>query len=268
MAGKPVITATQMLHSMIEAPRPTRAEVSDVANAIYDFTSAIMLSGETATGKYPVECVELMNRVALNTEDAIDYRRIYSAYSNFEETADRTCAVTNAAITTAYNVGAKAIVTVTESGRTAQALSKLRPDIPIIAIVSDEKLYNQLGINWGILPLLADRFGSLEELYAASVNLSKETGLINEGETIVIVAGLPIGRSGGTNMIKVETIGKPIQAPHRRRSDQHSDSKDFVLGNEKSSHQRLNNASGGIGSGSPLSLISRPLLLNQDKYRY
>ena len=130
MAGKPVITATQMLHTMIDAPRPTRAEVSDVANAIYDFTSAIMLSGETSIGKYPVECVKLMNRVSENTEHAIDYKRIYSAFSSCEEFLDRTSAVTNAAITTAYNVGATAIITVTESGRTAQALSKLRPSIP------------------------------------------------------------------------------------------------------------------------------------------
>ena len=262
MAGKPVITATQMLHSMTDSPRPTRAEVSDVANAIYDFTSAIMLSGETAAGKYPVECVELMNRVALNTEDAIDYKRIYSAYSDFEEISDRTSAVTNAAITTAYNVAARAIVTVTESGRTAQALSKLRPGIPIIAIVADEKLYNQLSINWGIVPIIGKRFGSIEELYASSVELAKTTGLIKDGETIVIVAGLPVGRSGGTNMIKVETIGRAKQLPHRRLSDQHSDARDFRLGHEKSTHQRINNDSISSAAGTSLGLLSRPLLLS------
>ena len=259
MAGKPVITATQMLHTMIEAPRPTRAEVSDVANAIYDFTSAVMLSGETSVGKYPIECVKLIDRVASYTEDAIDYKRIYAAFSSTEEFADRTGAVTNAAITTAYNVNATAIITVTESGRTAQALSKLRPSIPIIAVVSSRQLFHQLSINWGITPVMGSKFKSIEELYRESVRLSLTTGFIKEGDTIVLVAGLPVGRSGGTNMIKVDTVGHPGPCPKRRKNDEPSQALAFKLGLEKSAHARLNQIAAG-GAGTPLDLLSRPLV--------
>ncbi len=255
MAGKPVITATQMLHSMIDAPRPTRAEVSDVANSIYDFTSAVMLSGETSIGKYPIECVKLLDRVASNTENAIDYKRIYSAFSNTEEFAERTGAVTNAAITTAYNVGATAIITVTESGRTAQALSKLRPSIPIIAVVNSIRLYNQLSINWGIIPVMGTSFTSIEELYRESVRLSLTTDLIKEGDTVVLVAGLPVGRSGGTNMIKVETVGHLGHCPKRRKDDEPSQALQFRLGLEKCAHARINQTA----AGTPLDLFSRPL---------
>ncbi len=258
MAGKPVITATQMLHSMIEAPRPTRAEVSDVANAIYDFTSAVMLSGETSVGKYPVECVKLLDRVACNTEAAIDYKRIYAAFSNCEQLADRTGAVTNAAITTAYNVGASAIITVTESGKTAQTLSKLRPSIPIIAVVANQKLFNQLSINWGITPVIGPGFGSIEELYRESIKLSLSTGLIKDGDTVILVAGLPVGRSGGTNMIKVETVGNAASNRSRRKTDDSSPVMEFSLGKEKSSHSRVNQ---DIRNGSgPLALLSRPIV--------
>ena len=260
MAGKPVITATQMLHTMIESPRPTRAEVSDVANSIYDFTSAVMLSGETSVGKYPVECVKLLDRVSSNTEDAIDYKRIYSAFSNVEQFADRTSAVTNAAITTAYNVGATAIITVTETGKTAQALSKLRPSIPIIAVVSNQKLYHQLSINWGITPIMGCRFNSIEELYRESIKLSRQTGLISEGDTVVLVAGLPVGRSGGTNMIKVETVGNVARCPSRRKSDETCTALKFSLGQEKSSHNRINQQQGNNNGSGPLSLLSRPIV--------
>lgn len=260
MAGKPVITATQMLHSMIDAPRPTRAEVSDVANAIYDFTSAIMLSGETSIGKYPVECVKLMSRVASNTEDAIDYKRIYTAFSNWEEFADRTSAVTNAAIMTAYNVKASAIITVTETGRTAQTLSRMRPSIPIIAVVEHKKLYNQLSINWGITPVLSDRFESIEQLYRESVKLSLNTGIIKEGDTVVLVAGLPVGRSGGTNMIKVETVGHAPASKNRRKEDEHSEAVKFRLGTEKSSLSRINTQEPKrVGGGSGIEILSRPM---------
>lgn len=258
MAGKPVITATQMLHTMIESPRPTRAEVSDVANAIYDFTSAVMLSGETSVGKYPVECVKLLDRVATNTEDAIDYKRIYAAFSHIDQLSDRTSAVTNAAITTAYNVGATAIITVTESGKTAQALSKLRSSIPIIAVVANEKLFNQLSINWGITPVMGYRFNSIEELYRESIRLSRQTGLISDGDTVILVAGLPVGRSGGTNMIKVETVGNAAKCPNRRKSDDTCTALKFSLGQEKTSHSRINQQSNN--GGGPLSLLSRPIV--------
>lgn len=260
MAGKPVITATQMLHSMIDAPRPTRAEVSDVSNAIYDFTSAVMLSGETSIGKYPVECVQLMSRVACNTEDAIDYKRIYTAFSNWEEFSDRTSAVTNAGIMTAYNVKASAIITVTETGRTAQTLSRMRPGIPIIAVVSRKKLYHQLSINWGITPVFAHRFESIEQLYHDSVEVSLKTGIIKEGDTVVLVAGLPVGRSGGTNMIKVETVGHAPATRNRRKDDEHSEAIKFRLGTEKSSMTRINNPKPKtLGGGSGIEILSRPM---------
>jgi pyruvate kinase len=207
MAGKPVITATQMLHSMTHAPRPTRAEVSDVANAIYDFTSAVMLSGETSVGRFPVTCVETMARIAERAEDAIDYKRIFFGFTA-QQTAleDTTSAVTTAAITTAYNIGARAVVTVSETGRTAQMLSRLRPDMPIIAVVSDERVYHRLSLNWGIMPVLAPHFETLEELHHEIVRLAARTGLVEPGDKIVLVAGVPVGRSGATNMIKVELI--------------------------------------------------------------
>jgi pyruvate kinase len=223
-----------------------------------------MLSGETSVGKYPIECVKLLDRVAGNTEEAIDYRRIYSAFANTDEFADRTGAVTNASITTAYNVGATAIITVTESGRTAQALSRLRPSIPIIAVVSSRQLYHQLSINWGITPVLGSRFKSIEELYRESVRLSLTTGIIREGDTVVLVAGLPVGRSGGTNMIKVETVGHPGTCPKRRKDDEPSQALQFRLGLEKSAHARLNQTGAG-GTGTPLELLSRPLVTSPNR---
>ncbi len=220
LAGKPVITATQMLHSMTFSPRPTRAEVSDVANAIYDSTSAVMLSGETSVGKHPITCVDVMSRIALRSEQAIDYRREFFNNSNHMAPAtDTTFAVTNAAITTAYNIGARAVVTVSETGLSARMLSRLRPDIPIIAVVGDEKVYNQLAMNWGVVPVLAPKFRNLEELYVKSVQLASATGLLQPGDDVVLVAGIPVGCSGSTNMIKVERVpgvrsgaGTPTQA--------------------------------------------------------
>ncbi|HEY9069630.1 MAG TPA: pyruvate kinase [Candidatus Ozemobacteraceae bacterium] len=210
MAGKPVITATQMLHTMIESPRPTRAEVSDIANAIYDFTSALMLSGETSVGRYPVTCVETMARIAERAEAAIEYRKIFFSYTaRNEKIEDTTAAVTMAAVTTACNVGAKAIITVSETGHTAQALSRLRSDIPIIAVVPDERVYRQLSLNWGVRAVLGTHFRSLEELHIESIRLAASTGLIGEGDTVVLVAGVPVGMAGATNMIKVETVGVP-----------------------------------------------------------
>ncbi len=208
MAGKPVITATQMLHTMIESPRPTRAEVSDIANAIYDFSSALMLSGETSVGRYPVTCVETMARIAERSEAAIAYRQIYFSYTARHENIEgTTSAVSMAAVTTAYNIGAKAIITVSETGHTAQELSRLRPDIPIIAIVADEQVHRQLSINWGVCSVLGSHFKTLEELHVESIKLAASTGLIGKGDQIVLVAGIPVGKAGATNMIKVETVG-------------------------------------------------------------
>ncbi|MBF0546332.1 MAG: pyruvate kinase [Candidatus Riflebacteria bacterium] len=207
MAGKPVITATQMLHSMVENPRPTRAEASDVANAIYDFSSAVMLSGETSVGKFPTQCVEFMTKAAERAEQAIDYRKIYfSNPAHRENLEDTTFAITNAAVTTAYNVGAKAIITVTESGHTARMLSRLRPAIPIIALTHEPQVYHQLSINWGVLPVSAPHFRTLDELHHEVIKLAKETGLVKNGDTVILVAGIPVGKTGATNMIKVEVV--------------------------------------------------------------
>ncbi|MBF0406224.1 MAG: pyruvate kinase [Candidatus Riflebacteria bacterium] len=212
MAGKPAITATQMLHTMVEAPRPTRAEVSDVANAVYDSTSAVMLSGETSIGKHPIGCVEMMARIVERAEEAIDYRKGYFSNLNWADTSgSTTSAVTAAAITTAYQVGAKAVITVTESGETARQLSRLRPTFPIIAIVSDEQIYHQLSINWGIQPVLAPKFRTLEELHLESVKFAEISGYVKPGDTVVIVAGVPVGKTGATNMIKVEIFGKTLK---------------------------------------------------------
>ncbi len=228
MAGKPVITATQMLHSMMENPRPTRAEVSDVANAIYDQTSAVMLSGETSVGRFPVECVELMARTAERAEQAIDYQRLYFGNpSHREGLGDTTFAMTNAAVTTAYNIGAKAIVTVTETGQTAQMLSRLRPSIPIIAIAENPQVFHQMSINWGVVPVAGHPFRNLDELHAETVRLARETGLLQEGDLVVLVAGVPVGHSGATNMIKIERIGAYPDSIRPRRSD--GSGRDFTV---------------------------------------
>ncbi len=211
MAGKPVITATQLLHSMIDNPRPTRAEVSDIANAIYDLTSAIMLSGETSIGEYPDKCVRVMSTVADRTERAIDYRSVYvGLLSSFDRNHDVTNAVTNAALTTAYEVGAKAIITVTETGYTARMLSKMRPKMPIIAITTEEKVRRQLAINWGVYPVMGHEYSTLDELHTEAVRLCLEGGFVENGDIVVIVAGVPVGRAGATNLIKVEIVGDVI----------------------------------------------------------
>ena len=208
MEGKPVITATQLLHSMIENPRPTRAEVSDIANAIYDLTSAVMLSGETSIGEYPITCVEVMDKVANRTESAINYRDVYlQGLAHIDKGGDMTRAVTNAALTTAYEIGAKAIVTCTETGYTAQMLSKMRPEMPIIAVTTSEKVRRQLAINWGVFPVVGREYKTLDEIQEDAIDLSLKTGLVENGDIIVIVAGVPVGIAGATNLIKVEIVG-------------------------------------------------------------
>ncbi|PKK90027.1 MAG: pyruvate kinase [Candidatus Wallbacteria bacterium HGW-Wallbacteria-1] len=208
MAGKPVITATQMLHSMIHNPRPTRAEVSDIANAIYDLTSAVMLSGETSVGSYPIDCVSAMNKVAVRAENAIDYKGVYlSRLAMNSQDGDVTRAVTHAALTTAYEVGAKAIITCTETGYTAQMLSKTRPSMPIIAITSNEKVCKQLSLNWGVFPITGRSYKTLEEILKECIQLALDSKLIENGDLVVVVAGVPVGIAGATNLIKVEIVG-------------------------------------------------------------
>ena len=204
--GKPIVTATQMLDSMMVNPRPTRAEISDVANAIYDGTSAIMLSGETAAGAYPVEALKTMSAIAERTENEVHYRdnRLVDASNGQISFSDATA---HAACLTAKDVNASAIVTVSESGNTARLLSKYRPAQPIIACVMNEQVQRQLAISWGITPLMMALAHSTDELIEMSTSLAKENGYLHDGELAVVTAGVPVGVSGTTNMIKIHMIG-------------------------------------------------------------
>ena len=203
--GKPIVTATQMLDSMMVNPRPTRAEISDVANAIYDGTSAIMLSGETAAGAYPVEALKTMSAIAERTENEVHYRdnRLTDAAGQIS-VSDATA---HAACLTAKDVNASAIVTVSESGNTARLLSKYRPKQPIIACVMDEQVQRQLSLSWGITSLLMGPAHSTDELIEMSTALAEKNGYLHNGELTVVTAGVPVGVSGTTNMIKIHMVG-------------------------------------------------------------
>lgn len=204
-AGKQVITATQMLESMINNPRPTRAEITDIANAIYDGTSAIMLSGETAAGHYPVETVQTMARIAECTESDIDYAE------NLLNLGDRpnssvTDAISHATVTTALDLNAAAIITVTKSGNTAKMISKYRPQCDIIGLTPDPTTCRQMNLSWGVRPALIGEMSTTDELIAAALKAAKNNGFVNTGDTVVITAGVPLGVSGNTNLLEVETI--------------------------------------------------------------
>lgn len=205
LAGKPVITATQMLDSMIRNPRPTRAEVTDVANAIIDGTSAIMLSGETAAGKYPLEAVQTMNKIALRIERSLDYRKIFREKLAIQEHTT-TNAVTKSAVVVAQDLEAKAIVASTSSGYTARAVSKFRAETVIIAVTPNERVRRKLALSWGVESASTPYFDTTDELIQGSLDASVEAGLLNEGDLAVIIAGIPVGLSGATNLIKVQTI--------------------------------------------------------------
>ena len=207
-AGKPVITATQMLDSMMRNPRPTRAEVTDVANAIYDGTDAIMLSGETAAGKYPVEAVKTMATIAKRTEETLDYDRLLN--KNDRSNATVTHAISHATCTTAVDLDASAIITSTSSGHTARMVSKCRPKCPIIATTNDERVMRRLALTWGVYPVKAEMAGNTDEVIENSIETSKNAGYINNGELVVITAGVPVGISGTTNLIKVHVISEEI----------------------------------------------------------
>lgn len=205
-AGKIVVTATQMLESMINNPRPTRAEITDVANAIYDGTSAIMLSGESAVGNHPVEAVEAMTSIAQTTEQDIDYIK---RFNNFYQKGDRrgiTTAISHATVTTSHDLSASAIITVTKSGTTARMISKFRPYTKIIGATIDEKVWRQLNLSWGVTPVKCELKTNTDELFDHAVETSLNQGAVNRGDTVVITAGIPLGISGTTNMLKVHEI--------------------------------------------------------------
>ena len=203
--GKPIVTATQMLDSMIVNPRPTRAEISDVANAIYDGTSAIMLSGETAAGAYPVDALKTMSAIAERTEQE-NHARFVPLTENTGKISVSD-ATAHAACLTAKDVNAAAIVTVSESGNTARLLSKYRPKQPIIACVMDEQVQRQLSLSWGITSLLMGPAHSTDELIEMSTALAEKNGYLHNGELTVVTAGVPVGVSGTTNMIKIHMVG-------------------------------------------------------------
>ena len=205
-AGKPVITATQMLESMTKNPRPTRAEITDVANAIYDGTSAIMLSGETAAGSYPVESVRTMSLIASRTESDINYIERFrqnqlSGFSNV------TTAISHAACTTAHDLGANAIITVTKSGTTARMISRFRPVTPIIGCSPCEKVCRQLSLSWGVTPMQIEEQTSTDALFEHAISVAAREGYVEYGDLAVITAGLPIGVAGTTNILKVQIVG-------------------------------------------------------------
>lgn len=207
--GKPVITATQMLDSMIRNPRPTRAEASDVANAIYDGTSVIMLSGETAAGKYPVETLEMMDKIAQKAEMSMDYWKRFSTMQ-YDMTPSVTNAISHATCTTALDLKASAIITVTETGHTARMISRFRPACPIIATTTDERVHRQMSLSWGVIPYLVEQASTTDEMFDMGVEKALESGHVQNGDLVVITAGVPIGVSGTTNILKVHIVGKVL----------------------------------------------------------
>jgi pyruvate kinase len=204
-ADIPVIIATQMLDSMQKNPRPTRAEVSDVANAILDGTDAIMLSGESAAGKYPIESVRSMRRIAEVAETTMDYRNLFTKIVNRREKSV-TNSVSHASCSTAMQLNAKAIICPTYSGSTAKLISMYRPNVPIIATTSNPKVQRQLMLNWGVLPLIMEQQTSSDILFYKSVEKTKSLGLVKSGDLVVITAGVPLGITGKTNLMKVQEV--------------------------------------------------------------
>ena len=205
-AGKQVITATQMLDSMMKNPRPTRAEATDVANAIYDGTSAIMLSGETAAGAYPVEALQTMVKIAERTEIDINYRRRFEEKGTGVIT-DVTNAISHATCTTGMDLNAAAIITVSKSGRTARMISKFRPTCPIIACTMSESVWRRLNLSWGVQPVIITERDTTDDLFETAVEAAQKKGYVKQGDITVITAGVPLGVSGTTNMLKVQVVG-------------------------------------------------------------
>ena len=206
-AGKQVITATQMLDSMMKNPRPTRAEISDVANAIYDGTGAIMLSGETAAGKYPVEAVTMMAKIAARTEQDIDYKKRFNFMGSKEYATVRE-AISHATVMTAHDLNAEAIVSVTMSGSTARRVSKYRPASPILGCSVNEQVLRQLNLAWGFIPIKIEKKEDTFELFNHALEQAKSAGHLIDGDIAVITAGVPLGVEGSTNMIKVQKVSE------------------------------------------------------------
>ena len=205
-SGKMVITATQMLESMIHAKTPTRAEITDVANAVFDGTSAVMLSGETATGDHPELVVQTMARIARQAERDAFEMDVYNGINFIEEVADVTNAICDAAATTARDVSAKAIIAVTTSGHTARRVSKFRPRQEIVAATPEIKTFHQLALSWGVLPVLALHQDSADKLFTHAIDCAKQVDIVSRGDMVVITAGVPLKLAGTTNLLKVQAV--------------------------------------------------------------
>ena len=206
-AGKMAITATQMLESMVNSQSPTRAEITDVANAVFDGTSAVMLSSESAVGKYPVQAVEVMARIARQAEKDAFAQEAYRDI-RYEDDADTTNAICDAACTTARDIRARAVIAVTKNGTTARRMSKFRPQIPIVAATPVEKTFHQLALSWGVYPVLARMQSSTDDLFLHAIDCAKQIDLAEDGDTVVITGGVPLGTTGTTNILKVQVVGE------------------------------------------------------------
>jgi len=206
--GKPVIIATQMLDSMIRNPRATRAEVSDVANAVFDGASCVMLSGETASGKYPLEALKTMVDTVVTTEASINYWGRFQK-AGVPKVSSISDAITHTCCMTAMDLNAKAILAATSSGITARTIARFKPACPIAALTMTEKVRRQLAISWGIYPCLTGTVDSTDRLFSLAVDCARKEGVVQPGDTVVITAGLPIGQSGSTNLIKAQVVGNP-----------------------------------------------------------
>lgn len=208
-AGKPVITATQMLDSMIRNRRPTRAEVTDVANAIFDGTDATMLSGETAIGQFPIEAVTMMSKIAVKAEGSLDYRRLWEERSA-AASKSVTDAIAQATVDIALELGATAIVTPTSSGLTARAVSKYRPAAPIIGAATILSTFRQIALSWGVYPVMVTLSRNTDDMIEEAVHAAMRAGLVKSGDTVVLTAGVPAGVPGRTNLIKVHIAGQAL----------------------------------------------------------
>lgn len=207
--GKPVITATQMLDSMIRNPRPTRAEASDIANAIMDGSDAIMLSGETASGKYPVQALQTMDRIAVRTEESLNWPEIEKKRIP-NQARTTTEAISHATCTTAQSLGAAAVITATQSGSTARMVSKFHPHAPIVAVTPSEKVFRKLLLVWGVYPLISPEYKSTDILIESAITTALQAKYIKNGDLVVLTAGVPVGIPGSTNLIKVHTVGEVL----------------------------------------------------------
>ncbi|MBE5743015.1 MAG: pyruvate kinase [Clostridiales bacterium] len=202
--GKRCITATEMLESMIHNPRPTRAEISDVANAVYDGTSAVMLSGETAAGKYPVEAVKAMAKIVEQAEKNTNYIQLIKEEQFIISTTGE--ALSHSACTLARDLNAKAIVVCTHTGKTARMVSRFRPQVPIIGMTTDEKAYRKLALSWGVLPVMSDEYNSVDILFYFAKQAAKESGFVKKGEMVVMTGGTPIGKGGNSSLINISVL--------------------------------------------------------------